>query len=129
SMEAAVLRALFAQNPRQLAGVDAGDAHDVVHREVRAKIASRAEIGHDARQIAYDESRCKGPARFDVLVVHADVADMRTSERDDLAGVGRVSQYFLIPRHRRVENDLADRMASCADGNTAENRAVGEGQD
>jgi hypothetical protein len=81
------------------------------------------------RQVTYYESRRKRSPRFHILVVHADVADVRTRKRDDLAGVGRVGQDFLITRHRRVEHDFSYRMAARADGDAAENRPIGEGQD
>ena len=62
SVNAAVLRAALAQEARELAGVDVRDAHDVVRREVGAKIAGRAEIRDDARQVADHESRRIGPS-------------------------------------------------------------------
>jgi hypothetical protein len=49
-----------------------------------------------------------GVVALDVLVVGADIADMREGEGDDLPGIGRVGQDFLIAGHRGVEADLAD---------------------
>jgi len=44
---------------------------------------------------------------LDVLRVGADIADMRKGEADDLAGVGRVGQGFLVAGHAGVEAELA----------------------
>ena len=50
-------------------------------------------------------------ARLDILVVGADIADVREGEGDDLLRVGRVGHHFLIAGHRGVEAQLADRFA------------------
>ena len=69
-----------------------------------------------------------GAPRFDVLGVDADVADVRIREGDDLARVRRVGQDLLVAGHRRVEDDLADRVPRRADRAPAEDAAVGERQ-
>ena len=43
-----------------------------------------------------------------VFRIGADVADVRKGERDDLTGITRIGQDFLITGHGRVEADLAD---------------------
>ena len=63
---------------------------------------------------------------LDVLVVDADDSDMREGEGDDLGGVGRVGEDFLVAGHRRVEADLADRRAGRADPEALDHRAIGE---
>ena len=45
---------------------------------------------------------------FDVLVIGADIADMREGEGDDLAGIGRVGEDFLVAGQRGVEADFGD---------------------
>jgi len=51
---------------------------------------------------------------------------LRIGQRNDLAAIARVGQDFLIPRHRGVEHDLADRAANRADTLAVENRSVGK---
>ena len=124
--DAAVLRALFAKEPRELPRIDVGDTHDLVLREVRVEAACRPEVRLDSRQIANDEACRESTSRFDVLGIDADIADVRIREGDDLARVARVGEDLLIPRHRRVEHDLAYRRALGTDRPSAEHRAVGK---
>ena len=42
-----------------------------------------------------------------VFAVDAVVADQRIGHADDLPGVGRIGEHFLITGHRRVEDHLA----------------------
>ena len=78
--DAAVLRALLAKEPCELARVDVGDPDDIVRREIRIEAACRPEVRLDSRQIANDEARRESAARFDVLGIETDVADMRIRE-------------------------------------------------
>ncbi len=120
--DAAVLRAALAQHSREATRVDVGDRDDAVVDEIGAQVAVRAEVRSEARQVADHESRGKGLPRLDVLRVHADVADVRIRERDDLAGVGGIGEDLLVAGHRRVEHDFADGVARGADRATAERR-------
>ncbi len=63
---------------------------------------------------------------LDVLVIDADDPYMREGEGDDLGGVGRIRQDFLVACHRRVEANLADRGANRADAEALDHRPVGE---
>src|SRR6267154_1581672 len=53
---------------------------------------------------------------------------MREGEGDDLPGIGRVGQDFLIARDAGVEADLADGASRGAESVAPEYRAVGENQ-
>src|SRR5262245_13258662 len=66
---------------------------------------------------------------LDVLVVDADIADMREREGDDLPGIGRIGEDFLIPSHGGVEADLAHRVAGRAEARAFEYRAIGKDED
>ena len=65
---------------------------------------------------------------LDVVLVGADIADMREREGDDLAGIGRIGEDFLVAGHRGVEADLADRVPGRAEAEAFEHGAVGEHQ-
>ena len=67
--------------------------------------------------------------RLHILVVGADVADVREGEGDDLLGVGRVGHHFLVTGHRRVEAQLADRLALGPEPLPPDRPAVGEHHD
>ena len=53
---------------------------------------------------------------LDVLLVGADIADMREREGDDLARIGGIGEDLLVAGHRGVEAHLADRVAGRAAG-------------
>ena len=58
---------------------------------------------------AHDQAAHGGRHGFNVFVVCAYDADMGKGEGDDLAGIGRVTEYFLIAGHGGVEADFTDR--------------------
>ena len=62
----------------------------------------------DATQFADDESTHGRSAAFDVVVGYSVVSNLCGGERQDLPGVARVCESFLVAAHRRVENDLAE---------------------
>ena len=70
-----------------------------------------------------------GLGRLDVLVIGADIADMREGEGDDLPGVGRVGHHFLIAGHGGVEAQFPDRLALCAEAPAPDDPPVGEDND
>ena len=88
----------------------------LVGDEVVAQRALRAPVARHRRLLAHDEAGHLRRARLDVLGRHAVVADLRARHRDDLSGVGRIGQHFLIAGHARVEHDLAARLAFRAGG-------------
>ena len=65
---------------------------------------------------------------LDVFLVGADIADMREGEGDDLPGIRRVGEDFLVPRHGGIEADLADRVAGGAQAEALQNHPVGQDQ-
>ena len=100
------------------------DGDDAVGDEVVAQRALGAPVARHRRLVADDEAGHLRRARLDVLRRHAVVADLRAGHRDDLSGVGRIGQHFLVAGHARVEHDLAARFAFRAGGGAAEPGAV-----
>src|SRR5262249_49142351 len=66
--------------------------------------------------------------RLDVLVIGADVADMREGEGDDLPGIRGVSQDLLVSGDRGVEADFTDRLPRRAKPSPPKNRPVRQHQ-
>ena len=64
--------------------------------------------------------------RLDILVVGADIADMREGEGDELSGIGGIGEDLLIAGHRGVEADFADRLAFGAEAEAFQHGAIGE---
>ena len=65
---------------------------------------------------------------LDVVVVGADIADMREGEGDDLPGIGGVGEDLLIAGHGGIEADLADRGAGGAEAEAFQHGPVGQHQ-
>src|SRR3569623_985960 len=82
--DAAVLRALLAQETRELAGIDAGDGDDLVAAQIRLQRFFRAPAAQHARHVAYDQAAREHRVRLLVLGVGADVADVRVGQRIEL---------------------------------------------
>ena len=63
---------------------------------------------------------------LDVLLVGADVADVREREGDDLPGVGGIGEDLLVAGHRGVEADFADGVAFRAEAKALQHGTVGK---
>ena len=59
-----------------------------------------------------------------IAAVGAGIADMRIRQRNDLTTVRWVCENLLIPGHRGIEDDLADRLAVGSDRGTFEDRTI-----
>ena len=121
-------RAQLADAAGERAGVDAADARKAHGREPGVEMLEGAEVGRIGDVGPQDEAARRGRDGLHVLLVGADVADMREGEGDDLGGVGGVGQNLLIARHRGVEADLSDRRALRTQAPTPIESAVGEDQ-
>ena len=98
------------------AGVDAVEAQHAGLGEVIVQGVGGAVIGVQAGEFADDEACDLDFFAFDVLGVDARVADEREGLRENLAGVRRISQAFLIAAHGGVEDDFGTRNELFADG-------------
>ena len=122
--ERCVRRAEIADPRRQRARVDPADADQPLRGQPIVKMLRGAPVRRFGDVRAQHAATRGGRQRFDVFRIRTGVADMREGEGDDLAGVGRVGQDLLIPRHRGVEADFADRIAGSAEPLTPKNRAI-----
>ena len=125
--------ALVADERGQGAGIDAGKPDDAARFQPLVEVARGAVVGglgdgraHDAAAHARGGGEI---ARLDVLVVGSDIADVREGEGDDLAGIGRVGQDFLVAGHGGVEAHLAHRGAFGAEARALDDGAVGKHED
>src|SRR5690606_16723204 len=100
---AGALRALFTNDARKLASVDARDGDNALFLKILRKGLGGAEIRYPEGAVTYYQAGSMYAIRFDVLFIDARIPDMGIGQRNDLAVVARVGQNFLITRHGRVE--------------------------
>ncbi|MNM58894.1 hypothetical protein D3C81_701360 [compost metagenome] len=106
--DATGLGTLLAQDAGQFAGVDVGDANDVVRLEVIGEGLLIAEIGGKYRKVPDDQSLRVDLTGLFIFAVGAGVAYMGVSEGDYLTGIRGIGEDFLIARHRRIENHFTN---------------------
>ncbi len=123
---------LHANERGQRAGVDAGQPDDTARFEPVVEVAGGAIVRRRGDRAVQDDAararRCRHVDGFDVFFVGADIADMREGEGNDLPGIGRVGEDFLVARHGGVEADLADRVPGRAQPEALEHGSVGQNQ-
>ena len=105
--DAAGLCAGLTQDACQAPRIDSRDRHDASALQELAERLVGAPVARARRQIADDEARGIDLRGLEVLRRGAGVADVRTGECDDLAGIGGVGEDLLIAGQRGVENDFA----------------------
>jgi hypothetical protein len=127
--DAAVLRALGAQQPREAPGIDVADGHDPGALEVGGQVLGVAPVRSGERQVADHEARGVGLERLGVLGIGAGVADVGVGEGDDLARVRGIGEDLLVAGHRGVEHHFAHRLPACTDRAPTKNAPVGKDQD
>ena len=93
-----VRRAAVAQAPGQAAGVDAGNRRQAVAVQPGVEMPGAAIVGRIGDIGAEHAAQRRRGRRLDILFVGPDIADMREGEGDDLGGVGRIGEDFLVSR-------------------------------
>src|SRR6516165_7882444 len=125
--------ALLPDQRGQRAGVDAGKPDHAAALEPLIEMPRRTVVRWCADgRVQHDATRAGRRREVDclnVLVVGADIADMREGEGDDLPGIGRIGQDLLIASHRGIEADLADRVPRGAEALSFEYGAVGKDEE
>jgi hypothetical protein len=106
-----------------------GDRHDLVAREELAQVFALAPVARERRHVPNYQAGGVGCGRFQILGRGAGVADVWIGERDDLSGIGRIGEDFLITGQRGIENDFASSVAFGADRLAAEDRSIFQSQD
>src|SRR6516225_10077997 len=99
--------------------VDVPDNGNLVAIQIELCGFARPPVGSDLRKFADDERFDIRALGFLVVEIGADVSDVRIGETDDLPGVARVGEHFLVSGQAGVENDFAP-----AAGNGASRAAV-----
>jgi len=74
--------------------------------QIEMRRLGRAPVGCDLRKLAHDQRFDVRLAGLFVVEIRADIADVRIGETDDLPGITRVCENFLITGEAGVENDF-----------------------
>ena len=114
----------------QRAGVDPRKSDDAARLQPLVEMAGGAVVrgigDGRAQDYAARPRRRRHVHRLDILVVGADIADMREGEGDELSGIGGIGENFLIAGHRGVEADFADGVTFRAEAKTLQHGAIGK---
>src|ERR1700676_1836209 len=97
----------------ECARVDIPDGGNLVSVQIELRGFRGAPVRGDLRKLADDERFDIGTGGFFVVEICANVADVRIRQTDDLAGIARVGENFLITGEAGIENDFA---AAARDG-------------
>src|SRR5262249_10099849 len=109
-------------------GVDTGDhgyaalGHELIYSLCRTPIAC------ERRELAHHEAFYVRLHGFVVDVRGAVIADLRVRQDDDLAGIRRVGEYFLVAGERGVEDDFAGSFYGRTKTSPLKDRAVFQGE-
>ena len=60
------------------------------------------------------------PVGFEVLPVHADIADVGRGEDDNLAGIGGIGEDFLVAGVRCIEDGFTEAWLTAGKGVSSE---------
>src|SRR5208282_4466713 len=89
------------------ARVHVPDDRDVPALQILLRGFAGAPVGRNGGELADDEGLDVGVRGLFIEAVGADVADVGIGEADDLAGVTRIGEDFLVAGERSIENDFA----------------------
>ena len=103
--------------PHQRARIDIPNYRHAVALEILLRGFARAPIGSQRGKFPDDQRLDVRLGGFLVVQIRAHVSDMGISEADDLPGVARIGENFLVAGEAGVENDFA--AAACASARRA----------
>jgi hypothetical protein len=128
----AIGHAFVADQVGEFAGIDTRESNDAAGFQPFVKmfgvpVIRRFSDGGFDHEAAHGGAGCK-IGGFTVVIIGADIADVREGECDDLARIGRVCEHFLVARHGGVETYLRHRLTFSAKTKALNHRAIGQNQ-
>ena len=114
----------------QRARVEIGDHRDAgCWPRKRVGLLVGAPVAGDGGKLAHHQAFDVGARRFVIVAAGSVVADLRVGEDDDLAGIGRIGEYFLIAGEGGIEDDFAGPLGGRTKTPALEDGAVFQGED
>ncbi len=118
-----------AQVADQRAGIEIVDDRNAGAGQEIVGLGVGAPVAGDGRELAHHQTFDVGAGGFVIVGAGAVVADLRVGEDDDLAGIGRVGENFLIAGEGGIEDHLAGPFGGRTKTPALEDRAVFQGED
>src|SRR6185312_2971750 len=109
--------------------VNIGDDRNLEFFQVLVRDLLRPPVGTDWRKLAYHQPFYVRVSGFIVFRIGAVVADLRIGQNHDLAGIGRVSEDFLVAGERGIKNYFAVTFAFRAVTSAAEDSSIFQRKD
>src|SRR6185437_83580 len=109
--------------------VNIGDDGDLEFFQVLVSNLLRPPVGTDGGKLAHSQPFNVGVGSFIVFRVGSVIADLRIGQDDDLAGVGGISENFLVAGEGGIKNDFAVTFAFCAVTSAAEDSSIFQRKD
>ena len=97
--------------------------------EELVRLAIGAPVAGHGRELAHDQTFDIGLDRFVILGAGAVVADLGVGEDDDLAGIGRIGEDFLVAGDGCVEDNFTGALGGRTKTPAFEDGAILQGQD
>jgi hypothetical protein len=87
--------------------IDVPNYRNLVPIEIKLRGFRGTPVGRNLRELANDERLDARPRGFLVILVGADVADMRIGQADNLPRIAGVGENFLVTGEAGIENNFA----------------------
>ncbi len=94
--------------------------------EIRLRRFFAAPVRRNPRKFANDQALDKGPVRFFVFRIRADVSNVRIRQAHHLSGITWIGEYFLISGEAGIENNFSAAANFSAGGAPVEYSSVFE---
>jgi hypothetical protein len=118
-----------AQMPDQRARIQVGDYRDAVLAQELAGFLVGSPVAGNRRELAHHQAFDVRARGFAVRGVGSVIPDLGIGQDDDLPGIGRIGEYFLVAGDGGIEDDFAGSLGGRTKTPALEDAAVFQGED
>jgi hypothetical protein len=105
-------------------GVEVPDYRDTITFQILLRGFRGTPVGGEPGEFAHDQRFDERPLRFLIVDICTNVADVRISEADDLAGIARIAENFLVSGEAGIKNNFSAAPRAGASGAPVKNSSV-----
>ena len=113
----------------QGAGIDIGDHRDLEFFQILVGHLLRAPVGADGRELAHRQTFYIRMRGLVVVRIGAVIADLRVGQDNDLPGIRRIGENFLVAGDGSIKNDFPVAFAFRAMASAAEDSSIFQRKD